>query len=129
MGVIWQKVRYDIWHSKVRTLLAVLSIAAGVFAVGTIFGLTDQLYTGMDQAHQAVVPSHLNISLDTPIDRDSALALKNVPGVEGVEPYNEVPVRYKIRPEDRWETGVVIMRDDFKRMKYDLLQLKDGQWP
>jgi putative ABC transport system permease protein len=127
--VIWQKVRHDIWHSKMRTLLAVLSIAAGVFAVGTIFGLTDQLYSAMDEAHQAVVPSHINIMLDAPIDRDTATALKNVPGVEGVEPYNEVPVRFKLHAGDEWETGVVVMRDDYRRMRYDLLQLAEGVWP
>jgi putative ABC transport system permease protein len=129
MGVIWHKVWFDIWHSKVRTALAVLSIAAGVFAVGTIFGLTDQLYSGLDQAHQAVLPAHLNISLAAPIDRDTALALRKVAGVEGVEPYNEVPVRFKLQPTGRWETGIVTMRDDYERMKYDLLQLKDGTWP
>src|SRR5512136_2393583 len=112
-GVIWHKVWYDISHSKVRTLLAVLSIAAGVFAVGTIFGLTDQLYAGMDRAHQAVVPAHLIITLDTPIDGDTASALKHVPGVEGVEPYNEVPVRFKLHPGDEWETAIVVMRDDY----------------
>jgi putative ABC transport system permease protein len=129
MPVIWQKVRHDIGHSKLRTLLVVLSIAAGVFAVGTIFGLTDQLYSGMDSAHEAVVPSHLNVTLDAPIDRDTAVALKNVAGVEGVEPYNETPVRYKLNPDDEWETGLVIMRDDYKRMQYDLLELNRGLWP
>jgi putative ABC transport system permease protein len=129
MSVIWQKVRYDVWHSKLRTLLAVLSIAAGVFAIGTIFGLTDQLYSGMDKAHQAVVPSHINITLDTPIDRDTATALRHVPGVEGVEPYNEVPIRFKLHPADEWQTGMVVMRDDYKRMRYDLLELKQGAWP
>jgi putative ABC transport system permease protein len=129
MSVIWQKVRYDIWHNKVRTTLAVLSIAAGVFAVGTIFGLTDQLYSGMDKAHQAVIPAHVIITLDAPIDRDTAAALKNVPGVEGVEPYNEIPVRFKLHPGDQWETGIVVMRDDYKRMRYDLLELLQGVWP
>ena len=33
MGVIWYKIWFDIWHNKTRTFLAVLSIAAGVFAV------------------------------------------------------------------------------------------------
>ena len=129
MGVITHKIWFDIWRSKVRTTLAVLSIAAGVFAVGTIFGLTDQLYTGMDGAHRAVIPSYINISLEVPIDRETANSLKKVDGVAGVEPYNELPVRYKFHAEDKWETGVVIMRDDYTRMKYDLLQLKDGDWP
>ena len=43
MSVLWDKVWFDFWQHKARTLLAVLSIAAGVFAIGTIFGLVDQL--------------------------------------------------------------------------------------
>jgi putative ABC transport system permease protein len=129
VGVIWHKVWYDIWRSPVRTLLAVLSIAAGVFAVGVIFGLTDQVYSGMDAAHQAVVPSHINMSLDTPIDRDTAQALVKVAGVENVEPYNELAIRYKIQPQDKWQPGMLVMRDDYAHQTYDMVQLKEGAWP
>lgn len=48
MRVTWRKTWADVSHNKVRTLLAVLSIAVGVFAVGTSFGLSDQLLSGMD---------------------------------------------------------------------------------
>ena len=58
MSVIWDKVWSDLWANKVRTILAVLSISAGVFAVGAMFGMGDQLLSGMDRAHQAVLPSH-----------------------------------------------------------------------
>ena len=105
MSVIWSKVWFDLWHNKVRTLLAVVSIAAGVFAVGTIFGLSDLLFTGMDGAHQAVMPSHISMYLDRPVDRDTILALRKVPGVEDVEPYNDIAVRYKVRPDDKWQLG------------------------
>jgi hypothetical protein len=56
MGVIWQKVWSDLWGNKVRTMLAVLSISVGVFSVGAVFGMSDQLLTGMDKSHQAVLP-------------------------------------------------------------------------
>ena len=48
MGVIWYKIWFDIWHNKPRTLLTVLSIAAGVFAVGSIFGMSDMMLSNMD---------------------------------------------------------------------------------
>ena len=85
MSVIWAKVWFDLWHNKVRTLLAVLSISAGVFAVGAMFGMSDQLLSAMDAAHQAVQPSHLNIYVDRNIDRDTVLSLRNIEGVDGVE--------------------------------------------
>jgi ABC-type lipoprotein release transport system permease subunit len=72
MSVIWRKVWFDLWGNKVRTILAVLSIAIGVFAIGAVFGMVDQLMTGMDTAHQAVIPSHIFMALQERIDRDTA---------------------------------------------------------
>src|SRR5512135_1219310 len=100
MGVLWYKIWFDLWHNKTRTLLAVLSIAAGVFAVGAIFGMSDLLPTNMNKSHRAVLPTHINMGLITFVDEDTLRNLKEVPGVEGVEPYNSATVLYKLHPED-----------------------------
>ena len=80
MSVIWYKVLSDLWDNKARTLLATLSIATGVFAVGATFGMVDQMLAGMDAAHQAVYPSHIMVFLQDDIDRDVATRLKKVDG-------------------------------------------------
>lgn len=129
MSVIWNKVWSDLWDNKVRTVLAVLSISAGVFAIGAIFGMVDQLLTGMDQAHQATIPSHIQMYLTDRIDEDTAIRLKSIDGVEDVEVMNEVTVRYKLHPEDEWSRGRLVMRNDYNDQTYDLLQLKEGKWP
>jgi len=129
MDVIWYKVWFDLWHNKMRTLLAVLSIAAGVFAVGMMFGMSDLLITNLDESHHEVLPPHLNIYLGTLIDRDTALNLRRVPGVEDVEPYNEISILYKLHPQDAWRQGAIHMRGDFDDQKYELVQLREGRWP
>ena len=129
MGVIWHKVWFDLWHNKTRTLLAVLSIAAGVFAVGSIFGMSNMLLSNMDGSHRAVLPTHINMALDTLVDREVLLSLRDVPGVEDIEPYNSVNIVYKLRPQDEWRQGVIQMRDNYDEQKYELLQLRNGQWP
>ena len=129
MGVLWYKIWFDLWHNKTRTLLAVLSIAAGVFAVGSIFGMSDMLLKNMDASHRAVLPTHINVHLDTAIDRDTILNLTDVPGVEDVEPFNSTSVLYKLHPQDEWRQGVIQMRDNYEKQKYELLQLRDGRWP
>ena len=100
MGVIWHKVWFDLWHNKTRTLLAVLSIAAGVFAVGAMFGMSELLTTNMDNSHHAVLPAHVTVNLGSPVDRETLLNLRSVPGVEDIEPYNSVSIQYKLHPED-----------------------------
>ena len=129
MSVIWHKVWSDIWDNKIRTILAIVSIAAGVFAVGAIFGMVDQLLRGMDTAHQASSPSHIQMYLTDQVDRNTALRLKKIPGIEDLEVMNEVTVRYKIHPEDEWKRGSLVMRDDYGRQTYDTVQLKEGEWP
>jgi putative ABC transport system permease protein len=129
MGVLWHKVWFDLWHNKTRTLLAVLSIAAGVFAVGAMFGMADMMSTVMDRSHQAVVPPHINIILSAPVDRDILLNLRSVPGVEGLEPYNSLSLLYRLRPDDAWRQGIVQMRDEYRNQQYELVQLRAGSWP
>jgi putative ABC transport system permease protein len=129
MSVIWAKVWYDLWRNKTRTLLAVLSIAAGVFAIGAMFGMADLLLSTLNASNQAVVPPHLDIALSTRVDQDTILNLRRIKGVEGVQPYNQITVRYKLRPQDEWKQGVVHMLDDFNQQKYELVELREGRWP
>ncbi len=129
MNVIWHKVWHDLWHNRVRTLLAVLSIAAGVFAIGAIFGMVDQLLSGMDAAHRAVAPSHLNIILRDLVDEETAVSLRNVPGVVDVDPVNLITVRYKQDPNGDWQSGSLVMRPDYTAQTYDLMTLTSGEWP
>ena len=129
MNVIWYKVWSDLWDNKVRTTLAVLSIAAGVFAIGVVFGMVDQLLVGMDSAHQAVNPSHIRLFLVDPITRDTADRLEHIDGVEKIELIEQTPVRYKLKPDDEWRNGSIVMRYDYEDQTYEQLQLKAGLWP
>jgi len=129
MSVIWYKVLSDLWDNKARTLLATLSIATGVFAVGATFGMVDQMLAGMDAAHQAVYPAHIMVFLQDDIDRDIATRLKKVDGVVDIEAANQIGVRYKLNAADEWDSGVLVMRDDYDDQTYDTLQLKEGAWP
>ncbi|MCL4296871.1 MAG: ABC transporter permease [Anaerolineae bacterium] len=129
MSVIWLKVWSDLWDNKVRTLLAVLSIAAGVFAIGATFGMADQLLAGMDAAHQASVPAHLTIYTTENLDETMAYDLRKIKGVEDIQLGSQVNIRYKIRPGDEWDEGWLVMREDYTDQKYELLPLKAGEWP
>ena len=128
MSVIWRKVWLDLWQNKVRTILAVISIAAGVFAIGATFGMADQMLSGMDAAHQETFPAHIQL-FTAGIDRDMVTRFRKIEGVEDIELGNFRNIRYKISPEQEWETGWLVMRDDYDEQKYDRYQLKDGTWP
>jgi putative ABC transport system permease protein len=130
MSVLWRKVIFDLWSNKARTLLAVISIAAGLVTVGGIFGLLDQLLSSMDAAHRAVQPSHVNIILRSYVDQAVVDDLKKTPGVVNIDPVNQISVRYKLNADDtEWKIGTVVERPDYGAQTYDQLELKGGNWP
>jgi putative ABC transport system permease protein len=129
MSVIWKKVWFDIWHNRSRTGLAIFSIAAGVFAVGVIFGMVDQLLSGMDKAHQEVAPSHINMILRNGITDDVVEELRDIPGIIDIDPVNQISVRYKIDPDDSWKLGTLVQRSNYEDQTYDIVVLKEGVWP
>ena len=57
----------------------ILSIAVGVFAVGTTFGMVEQMLPTMDAAHKSTLPSHVEMLLDRPVERETLMALARVP--------------------------------------------------
>ncbi len=129
MGVIYRKIWFDLWSNKVRTLLVVLSIAVGVFAIGTVFGMADQMITIMDQTWQEDMPQHLTMFLSTPVSRDQVRALRELPGIEGIEPAGAAAARYWSARDGQWHQALVWMRDDYRRETYDLYRLNEGVWP
>lgn len=129
MSVLWAKLWFDLWHQKARTVLVVTSVAAGVFAVGGIFGMSDQLIDGMDESHRKTQPSHINMFLQHAVGLANAEQLAKLPGVEGVDLGNQISVRYKMQQAAEWRGGNIVTRSDYAHQTYDVVTLKAGSWP
>jgi len=129
MDVIWYKIWSDLFDNKIRTMLAVLSIAAGVFAIGVIYSMTDQLLSGLDASHQASVPAHISMILTDHIDTVMAKRLENIAGVENIELSSYMEVQYKTQPNHAWKNAEVIVRENYNAQLYDRFNLQAGQWP
>lgn len=129
MSVIWNKIWSDLWGHKVRTLLAVLSIAAGVFALGAIFGMIDQLVPNLNRVHESIHPANITMYLQDRITQETADRLKNIKGVVDLEVLNELSIRYRLSPDEEWQPGALTMRADYAEQKFNQLQLKAGEWP
>jgi putative ABC transport system permease protein len=129
MSVLWVKLFSDLFRNRGRTMLAVSSIAAGLFAVGAIFGMVDQLLSGMDKAHRMVDPSHVNIILRQPIPQSAIDEIEDIDGVAGIDPANQISVRYKASIDGDWKIGTIVHRPNYENQIYDRLELKEGEWP
>ncbi len=80
----WSKVLADLWDNKTRTLLVVLSIAVGVFAIGTIANAFQILSEDIDASYASVNPANITIMTE-PFDEDFLSSVEGMPGVADAE--------------------------------------------
>lgn len=125
----WHKVGADLGAQKSRTLLAIVSMAIGVFVVGTLLGMIDLQLSQMDAAHQRSQPSHISLMLKTDAPLAVAAHLKTLADVADVDMQTQFTVHYKTRHDAQWQTGTAIFRPDYQQQRYDVLGLLAGTWP
>ncbi|WNB74954.1 ABC transporter permease [Methylomonas koyamae] len=129
MSALAYKFRADLWRHKGRSLLAVASIAIGLFCVGTIFGMIDLLLAKMDAAHRQSQPSHINMLLRSAADSTVLERIAALPDIAGVEGLNPLAVRFRSAPEAAWQNASLIVRTDYAHQLYDRTTLVSGDWP
>ncbi len=129
MNITWRKAWRDLAHNKLRTLLAVLSTAVGVFALGFVFGLSGVTRDRMTASHQATIPAHINL-WGGYFDHETVEAVLREPGVVDAElQIYRVPFRWKLEGETEWRDARLCARDDYAAQRIDLIDLLDGRWP
>jgi putative ABC transport system permease protein len=128
LGTRWRKVSRDLWLNKGRTLIVVLSIAVGVFAVGTI--ATSQIILSRDltETYLATNPASATILTFDAFDDKVVDAVEGMREVEAAEARRRVTVRIKTGPDD-WRVAWLIAISDFDEIKIDRFQSAAGAWP
>ena len=125
----WHKISADLLEHKSRTLLAMSSIAIGLFVVGTLLGMIDLQLSKMDSSHKQSKPSHINLILNIDADFSVAEQIKKIPGVANVDMLTQFTVRFKTANNRQWQIGTALFRPDYQGQRYDLMSLLSGVWP
>ncbi len=123
----WRKVFADVWSNKTRTLLVVLSIAVGVFAIGAIAGANALLSREMTAAYLAVNPADISIYCDA-FDDDLVRAVRRIPGVADAVGGQTVSARIQTG-SDQWRDVTIYVVNDFKDMRINKVYPAEGAWP
>ena len=88
----WKKVLVDLWGNKTRTLLVVVSIAVGVFAIGVITGTYVMLKEDLNRSYAAANPA--NVTLMTTLLNDDVIdVIRDLDGVDDAEGYTTTSLR------------------------------------
>ncbi|MDR3577312.1 MAG: FtsX-like permease family protein [Anaerolineaceae bacterium] len=116
MGILYIKPSYrkilaDLLSNKVRSILVIISIAVGVFAVGMIAGAYYIIPNDMNSSYAAANPANIDLRTD-PFNKDMLTAIDNTQGVQQTQGLQTVTVRLKTGP-NQWTSLDLIAMSDF----------------
>jgi len=114
----WHKVISDLWDNKTRTLLVVISIAVGVFAVGMIAGAYVIISNDMSVSFASTNPANIEIWTDA-FDENLVSTIQNVQGVKEAEGRRFVNVRARVE-DGPWVSLDLIAQSDYENSAINL---------
>jgi len=136
----WHKVLRDLWGHKGRTILVVLSIAVGVFAVGMVAGSQTIITRGMTESWASVNPPSASLYPDA-FDDDMLWTVRHMAGVREVDARRSSIFRFKVLrngvevksavpgTSNGWRNLSLSSRADYEDMRVSLLIPFSGAWP
>lgn len=123
----WRKVLRDLWGNKIRTILVVLSIAIGVFAIGMIVGTQILLRDDLAVAWNASNPASATLYID-PFDADLLHSIERMDGVAAAEGRRSLTLPLLLADGERKQMNVLVL-DDFEEMQLNTIAPVSGEWP
>lgn len=123
----WRKVIGDLRGNKTRTLLVVLSIAVGAFAVGVISNAQITLPRDLTDSYLDTNPADAWLSA-APFGDDLVDVARNVRGVQSAEGRRNVTARLEVAP-NTWESIQLFAIPDFNNITINKIRPAGGAWP
>jgi putative ABC transport system permease protein len=117
----------DIWAIKTRTVLVVLSIAVGVFAVGMIAGTQAVIMRDLPAAYLSINPASATLHTDG-ADEDLIHSVRRMKGVREAEGRQSTRVRARVEAKD-WHSLQLVAVDDFEDIRINQIRPESGAWP
>ncbi len=124
----WHKVLNDLWRNKTRTVLIVLSIAVGLFAVGTIVSARAILSSGMAASYAAINPSTGTVRTLELFDEDFVRSVRAMGEVEEADARRTVGVRAQTGPGE-WANLTLFAVEDYGNIRINKISPESGAWP
>ena len=123
----WHKILGDLRGYKTRTVVVILSIAVGVFAVGIIAGTQVILTRDMQASYLAIDPPAAILGVSS-FDDDLVEAIRRMPEVDDAEGHGGLGVRLQVGP-DTWRTLNIAAFPDYSHIRVNKIASEQGGWP
>lgn len=128
IGPRWRKVISDLGANRARTVLVVLSIAVGVFAIGMVGGSNVMMADSLRVAYRATNPASATIYTVDPFGDDMLEAIARMRVVADAEGRRALTVRYQSGP-GQWRTIQLVALADYERNTVNKVWPAGGAWP
>jgi len=125
----WRKVVRDIWRNRARTVLVVLSIAVGVFAIGMIAGTRVVLSRAANESWLATNPPSALLFTDENFDQDQVEVVRSMRVVAEAEAWRQLTLSFKLTPDAEWRSLDLIVLPDYNDMRISIVRPERGAWP
>lgn len=126
IGMRWRKVLRDLSNNKLRTMLVVLSIAVGVFAIGMVSGSYEIISRDLSSSYNAVNPAMATI-YSSSFKENFVETIHKVKGVTGAQGRRTVSVRVKVGEE--WRQLELTVIPDYNDIRINKPKSISGSWP
>ena len=123
-----RKILRDLWNFKTRTILVVLTIAIGAFAVGTIARTWVILSRELAQEYANVNPASLVLAIDGLFHDDLVKAVGKMPEVAAAEGRYRMDVQVQVGA-DEWQLMQLNALGDFHHLQVGKIRPDQGAWP
>lgn len=122
------KVLNDLWDNKTRTLLIVLSIAVGLFAVGAITAASSILSTQVGISFAAIQPSSGTVRTLEMFDDDFVRSVRKMEGVQDADARRSLLVRAQTGSGE-WVNLTLFAVQDYEQIRVNKIWAQSGAWP
>lgn len=129
MFTLINKVWFDLWQDKTRTLQVVLVIALGAIGIGLVIGGRNLIADSVVEGSLAAEPPHIKLSVNPPLTKDQLERIERFDGVAEVEGLQTTGIEWRVVGDEEWQTGVLNGREDYTTQKMALDRLVSGEWP
>lgn len=123
----WRKVLADLWGNKLRTLLVVLSISVGVFAIGMVYSSYLMFDRDLALSWKSAAPASASVYAD-PFDQKLVDSIRSLRGVKEAEGRRNVDLRVRTAGGE-WRQMFLTAIPDYNKQKVNIVKRQNGAWP
>ncbi len=115
----WKKILKDLFSYKLRTVLVVLTIGVGVYAIGIINSSLEFIMMDMEADYQSSKP-HDAVIYSDPFEEEDINKLRSIEGVDDLDARSSASVTLNL-PQDKKTQAVVTGIPSPEKIRLDLL--------